>query len=452
MVNKNNVMAGLFLLLGLALAVGMSFWLGQAGRLFGAKNRYVAVFDLTTGTAGVQSGSDVTLAGQSVGRVSKIHTRTAPGPDGVDRPIAIEVEMLVDRSVVLYEDAYADLNAPLLGGVSTINIADVGSGAYAGWKPGSSMASLAGWPDDANATLDDGEQIRGRAAPGILAQFGVDGQTLERLPVILANVEETSANMRTITGAFAGDAEPTSMSVRQTAENVRTFSANLNGAEGWSGKVDHVLTKAQSFSDTIESNGEAFAGVAEDFRGAIADARNLIGDARPQVESILGNVDAITESARFDTMARVNAVLDAGLLSVRGFGDLADQGNLIMDREYPSVHRIVSNVRDTTEQASVFVDELRAQPWRVLAQPDKTDLEREPLYTAAREYARAVTDLRNAGEALESVVARRRPDGSARPEDPIDPARLLELRREVDEAFGRYKSAEQALLDRLGGR
>ncbi|MEZ6317203.1 MAG: hypothetical protein R3B49_00415 [Phycisphaerales bacterium] len=317
-------MAGLFLLLGLALAVGMSFWLGQAGRLFGAKNRYVAVFDLTTGTAGVQSGSDVTLAGQSVGRVSKIHAGRQQARR-VDRPIAIEVEMLVDRSVVLYEDAYADLNAAAgrgehdqhrrrgVGGVRGVEarVVDGVAGGVAGRRE-----------RDARRRGADPRAC----APGILAQFGVDGQTLERLPVILANVEETSANMRTITGAFAGDAEPTSMSVRQTAENVRTFSANLNGAEGWSGKVDHVLTKAQSFSDTIESNGEAFAGVAEDFRGAIADARNLIGDApagreHPGQRGRDHGVGAVRHDGAGERGARRGAAVGAGVRGPGGPGE-----------------------------------------------------------------------------------------------------------------------------------
>lgn len=439
MVNKNNVMAGLFLIAGLLLAVGMSFWLGEAGQFFGAKNRYVAVFDLQTGTAGLQPGSDVTLAGQSVGRVGKIRPRVAPGQDGVEVPDAIEVELVVDRSVVLFEDAYADLNAPLLGGVSSVNFSSAGTGAYEGG------------PADTNIVLDDGETVRGRAAPGLLAQAGIDSETVDQVKRIIANAESTSARVDEIAEAIQGEAAPGVKSAREIIENVRTFTANFNGEDKWSGKVDHVLTKAKSFSDTVEENGEAFAGVAQDFRDAIGDARDLIQVSRPRIASILANADAIVETTRFDTMPRVNTAVDTGTLALRGFGDLADRGNLILDREAPGVHRIVENARQTSEQANLMVGELRAQPWRVLSQPGKADLEREPLYSAAREYARAVSDLRSAGEALEAVVARRRPDGSARPGDPLDPARLAELRDEVDAAFDRYKTAEQALLDRLGG-
>ena len=50
------------------------------------------------------------------------------------------------------------------------------------------------------------------------------------------------------------------------------------------------------------------------------------------------------------------------------------------------------------------LDEIRAQPWRLLKQPDKDDLMREPIYAAARSYADAVSDLRAASEALEAAL------------------------------------------------
>src|SRR5690606_25354496 len=115
--------------------------------------------DLVVGAAGLQPGSDVTLAGQSVGRVTAIRPLYIADASGVAVPQFIEVEMLIDEGVVLHEDAFADLNAPLLGGVSTINFSTSGSGAWAGG------------PEDANTVLDEGEVIRGRLAPGVLAQL-----------------------------------------------------------------------------------------------------------------------------------------------------------------------------------------------------------------------------------------------------------------------------------------
>src|SRR5690606_31947920 len=139
---------------------------------------------------------------------------------------------------------------------------------------------------------------------------------------------------------------------------------------------------------------ERFDELVSETRAAVAHARGLIADNRGRVTNILGNAEAVSESVRYDSVRRVHDLLDQGRLAAGSFTDLADQFNLIVDREYPPIRRAISNVVSTTEQAEGFISELRAQPWRVLKQPDKEDLAREPIYAAARDYARAVGDLR----------------------------------------------------------
>ena len=60
---------------------------------------------------------------------------------------------------------------------------------------------------------------------------------------------------------------------------------------------------------------------------------------------------------------------DQGVLAASTYTDLGDHLNVVLDREYPKVRGAISDVAETTEQASMFVAELRAQPWRVLQQP-----------------------------------------------------------------------------------
>jgi len=436
-VNRNNVMAGLFLIGGLLLAVGMSFWLGEATALLGAKNRYVARFDLRTGTAGLQPGSDVTLAGQPVGRVIEVETVYETGESGARVPVWIDVLLAIDSEVVLYEDAYAELNAPLLGGVSTLNIASAGTGAYAGG------------PDDANTVLDEGEVLRGRLAPGILALAGLDAEAIGRIRETLDNAAAASANVEQITAAFAGTAEPSSDSVREILANVEGFSTNLNRPGGWADNVTDVLEKGRAFADQLGPAADRVTRVVDNAGLMIDDARAIIAANRGRLDRTIANVEAVTETVRYESVDRVHEVLDQGVLAASTYTDLGDHLNVILDREYPKIRGAISNVASTTEQASMFVEELRAQPWRVLQQPSNADLEREPLYTATRAYARAVGDLRTAGEALEAVISRARADGSARPHHALNPAEIAALRDDVDAAFERYKAAERAMLDQL---
>lgn len=437
MVNKNNVMAGLFLVGGLLLAVAMSFWLGEAGRFLGSKTRYLVHFDLITGAAGLQAGSDVTLAGQSIGRVTEIRPVLQPGEEGAPVPVAIEVEILVDSTVVLYEDAFADLNAPLLGGVSSVNFSTSGTGSYPGGPP------------DANDVLDEGEVIRGRLAPGVLAQLGLDAEAVNNLKATFAHARSIAQRVDNIAEAFEADAGVSSKTLREILADVEGFTQRLDGPDGWGEDVDRIVTSGRDLAERLGPATERFEELVSETRAAVADARGAINDNRDRVANILGNAEAISEAVRYDSVRRVHELLDRGILAAASYGDLADQLNVVLDQQYPPIRRAIANVVSTTEQASGFVSELRAQPWRVLKQPDKEDLAREPIYAAARDYARAVADLRSAGEALDSVVSRVRADGTARAPTALDAANLALLRGEIDSAFDRYKAAEEALLERM---
>ncbi len=446
MTNKNNVMAGLFLIGGLLLAVGMSFWLGEAASLLGSKHQYIVRYDLRTGTAGLQPGSDVTLAGQAVGRVLSVDTIYTTDDTGARVPLAIDVTIAVDTDVVLYEDAYAELNAPLLGGVSSINIAGTGSGAFNGSPE---LGGIFTGSPDANAILDEGETLRGRLAPGILALAGLDAEAIARIGETLDNVAAASADIKRMTGAFATDAEPSSQSVRAILADVEGFTTRLDEPGGWADDVSRVLAQGRAFADRLVPIADRADATVADAGLMIGDARAVLAANRDRLDRTFANVEAITETVRYESIEGVNRLLDQGVLAASTYTDLGDQLNVIVDREYPKIRGTVTNVMSTTEQASMFMAELRAQPWRVLQQPSGADLEREPLYTATRAYARAVGDLRAAGEALESVITRTRADGSVRPQHALDPAEVSALRDDVDAAFERYKSAERAMLEQL---
>ncbi|GJM19680.1 MAG: hypothetical protein DHS20C14_18930 [Phycisphaeraceae bacterium] len=446
MVNKNNVMAGMFLVGGLLLAVAMSFWLGEAASLFGSKTTYIARFDLKTGTAGLQPGSDVTLAGQSIGRVVEVRTVYEEGPDGARVPAAIDVEMVIDAEVTLYEDAYAELASPLLGGVSAINFGSVGSGPFDGSPELGGI--FAGSPDP-GGILDQGETLRGRLAPGILALAGLDAEAIASLKQTFLNVESASKRVDTIVAAFETEAEPSAKSVHAIITDIEGFTANFNEPGGWSDDVDSVLGDGRAFASQLMPAAERMNQLVGETGLAVADARAVLNDNRDRLSRTMINVEAISDTVRYDSVDRVHELLDQGVLAASSYGDLGDQLNVIVDHEYPKVRGALSDVADITEQGSMFVSELRAQPWRVLAQPSGEDLEREPLYTAARSYARAVADLRAAGEALESVVTRTRADGTPRVPNGLDVVRITALRDDVDAAFDRYKQAEQSLLNQM---
>lgn len=432
-VSRNNVVAGIFLVSSVILAVAIAFVLSDVGGKFGSKTEYICRFPTSIGVAGLQPGAEVTFGGLSVGKVRSIHEHSRLDPvTGVEVTESLDVVIAVRSDLVLYENAYADLSLPVLGGVSRINIPSAGGGTYDGG------------PDDANTVLNPGEVLRGRFAPSILAQLGFSTEEAEALKETIHRVRDISAQADEITQRFARMAatlEPafgTGVDDGGSAmANIRQFSEKLGDDGAWSQKVGSILTSAD------EASGK-FDAVITDAKATIADARSVIGDSKDTVARILDNVEQTTEKVNTVTVAQIDELLDKGSLALGSYKDLADNANSLVVSSTPKVSATLDSARDIGVQGKLLVEEIRAQPWRVLKKPSREDLEREPIYEAARAYAGAVADLRVASEALDAAVRSAAQTGS-----PANAAEVARIAGVVQEAYSRYSRAEQGLLERL---
>ena len=90
---RNNVIAGVFVLLGVALAVWVSFLLSDRSA-FQSTTTFAVRFPLDTGAAGLKRGSEVLLGGQPVGRVLAVDF--ARNPDSTPAHVDVEVEVRDD--------------------------------------------------------------------------------------------------------------------------------------------------------------------------------------------------------------------------------------------------------------------------------------------------------------------------------------------------------------------
>lgn len=437
-VNRNNVLAGLFVIASLLLAITIAFILGDMLDAFGSKREYTVRFPTTVGVGGLQPGADVTFAGLPVGQVKSI---TPHRPAGEETPAeAMDVLIAIDSRIILYEDALADLSPPLLGGVSTINFASPGTGVV------TDRTALA--INDNSGTLDPGETVQGRFAPSILAQLGFSVEDAERIRATIVDVQESSARVREIADRFniiTADAEPKITAAIDDARNavgdVKAFTANFNAEDGWKSRVDGIFARTEN---TLEQGPQ----IAEDVRQAIARARAIIDDNETSVRTIISNVESATDRFNVQTMDQVESLLDEGTLAVTSYRELADNADGILTRAEPDISVALTNTRSISQQARLFLDEIRAQPWRLLRQPSEADLKREPLYAAARSYASAVADLRAASEALDAAInAQSIRSGSMNAA--ADPGEIMRIAQAVQAAYNDYDRAEQALLETL---
>ncbi len=432
-VNRNNVVAGFFLVGSILLAVAISFILSDIQDKFGSKKMYVIRFSTDVGVSGLEPGAEITFGGLSVGKVKSISAYSEINAEtGVEVIVAHDVLVALESDLVLYEDAYADLTLPMLGGVSMINIPSAGSGSY---ESG---------PSDANLVLDENEQLRGRFAPSILTQLGFSTEDAEKIQAtiddvkeITTNVSESTQSVRRMTDSLEPNFGKGVDDGRSTIANVRAFTDRLNGEDGWSGRVDGIMTKADDATGKIGP-------VIDEVQATIDEAKSLIVQSKPKIARILDNVEQTTERVRFDSMGRLDELLSKGSLALGSYKDVADDAKDLIAINRPKIDSTLDSARDIGVGSKLLVEELRAQPWRILSKPSKDELAREPVYQAARAYADAVSDLRIASEALDAAVTRVADHGS-----PESAAELARISKVVEEAYGRYADAETGLLERL---
>jgi ABC-type transporter Mla subunit MlaD len=434
---RNNVLAGFFLVLGLVVAVVLSFWTSDIFDRVGTFRSYTIDFSLRDGATGLEKGSPVLLGGKSVGRVEAVDWRREGGtPDGRTLAVAIEVRVKVRTDLPIYENAQAWIERPILGGLAAINIIDPGD------------------PAEGASLVAEGGRIGGRLAPSLLAQAGFGPEQVEEMKSILREVNAAATDIATITGAIAPNAESNVADVdamlkaaRRLVEQTETDYRSL-----WSPKVTAMLDQGAEITDVAKAIVDSVLLGVEDARAGIDEARGVIrttqqilDDSAGDVDAILANVEQATRHFNEVTMLEVDQAISRGSAAVDEFGQLGDSLNLLVQEQRPQIQATMTNVRLASLDARLFLDEVKAQPWRLLRQPNTKELERELLYSSARAYANAVSDLRAASDSLDSILRQTSQDETPM----LSPETITGLQLRIRDAFQTYQNAESSLLDAI---
>ena len=417
--SKNNVIAGTFVIVSVALAVFASIVISGAAEMFQARTDYVVRFTLADGAPGLKAGSQVNAGGQPVGRVRTVRVAVENG-----NPVGVDAVISVQSDLTLYEDATAFLEVPILGGISTINIPRPGTG---------QVAEVQG----SSPRLEENELVKGRLAPpALLAQAGYGEDQARKVAKIIDDVEA-------ITDRARRDLDPMLDSVKSALTDFKALAADVRQrTPQWTGNVDTVLEKAAHAATELDlAVGDARARLDE-IETILASGQAALDRNRPHID---GTIDSIRSAARKideESMPLANETLAAGRDGAKSFQSLAARAEAFLAEESPSLRRMIGNFRLAADQIKLAAIEIRTKPWLLLYTPKTKELESDTLYSAARSYAEAVSDLRAASSSLE-VAANN--EGT-----PLSDRESLEsMQARLKEAFATYEKAEQALLDRL---
>jgi ABC-type transporter Mla subunit MlaD len=392
--SKYTILAGLFLLGSVALAIAVAFSLTNVLDRLIPSNKFTIRFPMSSGAPGLKPDSQVTLGGQKIGSVTSV---------GFDESASyVLVGVRVASAYPIYPNAVVGLERPLLGSQSWINISSVGAG---------------------DARLAQGAVIDGRAAGGFLAQFGLTQEDVRKL------LDSTQATVTNLNELIAANRPK----IDGIVDDVGTITRSARERwPKWSEQFDVTFTNVADFSKQLGPMAGNFNGKVDEFGKLLGNVNAVIDENKPNIKQITTDASAIASDFRTKTMPSVD--------------NIAKSVEAWCATELPELRRSVANLRLMTDQAKRAVVEIRAQPWRLFFQPSKKELETDVLFWAANAYADAVSDLRSASEGMQQTVALANKSGSGTGPS----AALLEAQYKLlQDSMQVYKKAEQDLLDVL---
>jgi ABC-type transporter Mla subunit MlaD len=421
--SRNNIIAGLFVVFAATLFVIVVVVMSNISDFLTPRTEYTVRFSVMDGVDGLDTGAQVKVGGQRVGKVKKIIPHSQSG-----KPDAIDVIIEIPTSIKLSSDLEVQMIKPLLGTGSTLNIAppyaDAGAPAPQGTPiaPGSVIPGHPGPP--------------GFLAPGDYAKLSSllkQGDEFVRenrpkLNEIVTDAQASVKNFRSISDDVGKKWPTWSQQVSDVIARVEKASQNFDSIVT---KVDQVATSLQSGV----TKAEAF----------IDDAKKLIDDNSERINGIVKDIKSVTEKADTVWSERITSIMDEAMKALKTADETIQQGRDILTRNSSQIDDTVANISIASQQLKLAMVEIRAAPWRLTYQPGKKELENELLYNSVRQYSEAVGELKSAAESLKSVTQQSSQGAK------VDQAQVDAMTARLKRAFDEYQKTERAFLDRWAG-
>lgn len=409
---RDNTLAGLFVLGGIALAVWSSFMLGEQTGL-GGMSRVTVRFAVGTGSHGLKPGALVTLGGQKIGTVDSISFSPKDGT-----PTHVDVAVELPSQLKLMSDAVFTLERPLLGSISSINITSGGGG-------------------DASAELGDGAVVAGSLAPpALLSQSGLGPEDMTNLRDSLSSLDKSMDRIATLIDQRSPD-------IDKGIIDAREIIADLKARLGpWSDMVGATLDNAHAASERLRPMADRAGTVIDDAKAFIASVQSVVDQNRESIRSAVTSVESIATKIDQRMLDDLNKSLESATKALTSVDQTVSKVSTLVSSETPNVQRMLANLRLMADNLKLTSIEVRSQPWRLLHQPTRKEMSTQALYDSTRAYAEAGSDLRAASESLRALI-------EAKQAGVGDQAAIDDASRLLARAAEQYKAAERRLLDML---
>ncbi len=424
--SENNIKAGLFVLVSIAVGVAVIFILGDLwGAITGPPmTSYRVNFTVRDGVGFLKPGSVVRVGGLSMGEVESVGLKSGQDPER-----SIEVVLSLPSKVELYSNATASIQSGLISGDSYILVSSVG------WDAAHRTQLDEGQP---GTRLAAGDQLEGTPSGGILGsllgpEVGAElASAIDHVEVITRRLQQEGYVLEWIlggeeAGSIAAGAETlghvfqkmgadgyviewvlggkVGNDIRTLVTRVKSDWVGVDGKPGWSDEISTVLAESEDLAEIVR------------------EARSFVVGNREEFQAIVDDVTAAAEDAKV-VIAELRANSPLWIADIGGS---------------------LANLDLTSQQLLLLTQEARNAPWRLLYQPSKSEVTNELLYEASRNFVFGAADLKSAAESMDRLVTARGDELSTDAKD------FTLVRDNLNAAVARYERAQKQLSQVLHG-
>jgi ABC-type transporter Mla subunit MlaD len=430
----NELLAGLFVVVALALGVGIVLWMGLADVFTTVREVSFYIDVPQAGSVGLRKGAEVDYGDVKVGSVVDIDY-------DLDRQRCIYRVRLERTDLALHADARARAEAPFIGNVR-LKIVSLGSAPAPLASADQPIRLEAGGIGAAMTDLAAATRELSGVAAVLREEMNADDANaiLAKVHDVIDNVDRAAhtlpallADLRKQTDAEVPDSLVAK--VRTSADNVRDVTASLKREFDPNARATALAKVHKTLDDVNALTG---------------DANGMVGELRPALGQVMGDVAATTKAIRAYTEKDVAGLLkqlrevNSRILQIAAdFTEVSEQSRQIMVLNRDNVDQIIDDMASVTGNLNALSKEVLRNPWRLFYRPGYEARKTQDIYAAARNFAEGARQLDQATSKLKRLQLQY-PEGI----DPNDPE-LPRIRDELKRSFGRFTKVEEALWREL---
>lgn len=449
---RNAFKVGLTLIAGLALFLAVMRWISSAFSTSEEMQRVRIRFPHRYRLPQLDNGSAVMVGGMRVGGVKTVVIEELPiDPEAeiarTDWYVVVDVEIL--RLLRLKADCSFTPEAPPLGGAGLL-ILELGN---------------------ANTVLREGDLVDGEIPGGFAAVVTMANQVLGSeldaknpqglLGLIKRQFDDShQASLMAKLHRSMDDFNAVSLSIRQQfdPESRDAIIAKLGAV------MDNVNQMTASLRDQMDPRQPAATlakvhAALDTLNLGLKGVQAMIDETRPPLQQTMSHLASTAETVdtritkplaeQLDVgnaaglLAKINVAADRLNTTLRNVTEVSQTVRDVAVLNRDNLNDMIANLKQTSEQVKSGIKFVLRRPWTLFNAPTGTESKQKDILDAASNFQDAAARLDNATAELRALAELH--NGHI----PDSDADLKRVRAAIDEAYGKFKSAEASLWKQL---